>query len=163
MDAYLNILPREQKKKVLIERKIKQVHQQFSSCVDPFILNHVNSVYLTKEDLDVSRETHYKLTVYVDNSLVAAELNAQRELVVLKYRELYSLKISEFLIRISRGPYLDNYPFRKEKEQSEKKIHRLTPDEELEIQNKTEHISDNEIRQSFQRALKAIKEHPIKE
>lgn len=90
MTAFFNQLPDEQKKRALIDRKIKQVHAQFAACVDEFILEHINSVYMTKEEIpdsgDVSRETHQILTVYVDNSLVAAELNAQRELIILKYR-----------------------------------------------------------------------------
>ena len=81
MNAFFSQLPEEQKKRALIDRKIKQVHAQFAACVDEFILEHINSVYMTKEEIpdsgDVSRETHQILTVYVDNSLVAAELNAQ--------------------------------------------------------------------------------------
>lgn len=168
MNAFLNKLPEEQKKKVLVDRKIKQVHQQFSACVDPFILDHVNSVYLIKEPSegkgshdDVSRETRLILTVYVDNSLIAAELNAQRELVVLKYRELFSLQIDDFRIKISRGAYLENHPFEKKDEEKPKKIRRLTPEEEAAIDSQVDRLSDPEIRASFQRALKATKEHPL--
>lgn len=163
MSDFFDHLPQEQKKKFLIDRKIKRVHQQFSQCVDPFILEHVNSVYLTKEDhereSDVSRETSFKLTVYVDNSMVAAELNAQRELIVLKYRELFKLMIDDFQIRISRGAYLDNHPFQEQSSQKEKKFRRLTPDEKREIEQATANISDEDIRASFQRALIATKEH----
>ena len=98
--AFFNQLPDEQKKRALIDRKIKQVHAQFAACVDEFILEHINSVYMTKEEIpdsgDVSRETHQILTVYVDNSLVAAELNAQRELIILKYREQFDVKVDRF-------------------------------------------------------------------
>ena len=170
MNGLLNLLPEEQKKKVLIDRKIKQVHQQFAACVDPFILQHVNSVYLIREqdqrsDQDgVSRETQLVLTAYVDNSLIAAELNAQRELVILKYRELFSLEIDEFAIKISRGAYLENHPFSEQEEGlKRKKIHRLTPEEEQEIESRVSTITDREIRQSFQRALKATKEHPLED
>lgn len=170
MNGFLAFLPEEQKKKVLIDRKIKQVHQQFATCVDPFILNHVNSVYLIhdqeqyQEHNGVSRETRLVLTVYVDNSLIAAELNAQRELIVLKYRELFSLEIDEFVIKISRGAYLENHPFQEQEEVGiSKKIHRLTPEEEQEIESRVSTISDREIRHSFQRALKATKEHPLED
>lgn len=169
MNSFLAHLPEEQRKRFLIDRKIKQTYQQFSACVDPFILKHVNSVYLTKEsadkkgESDVSRETSLVLTAYVDNSLIAAELNAQRELVVLKYRELFSLKIDQFVINISRGAYRENHPFQdQEREQPSKKFRRLTPEEEEEIKSQTAHISDSEIRQSFERAVRAIKEHPLK-
>lgn len=159
---FLDQLPQEQKKQVLVERKIKQVYEQFSACVDPFIADHVNSVYLIKEPSDVSRETLLKLTVYVDNSMVAAELNAQRELVILKYRELFSLDIKEMIIKISRGAYLDNYPLRALKEEEpEKTIHQLTDEEIKEIEDKTAEIKDPELRKSFQSLLKATKEHPL--
>lgn len=170
VNSILDALPEEQRKKILVDRKIKQVHQQFSACVDPFILDHVNSVYLIKENAgkkeqeDVSRETRTVLTVYVDNSLIAAELNAQRELIVLKYRELFSLKIDKFLIKISHGAYRENYPFKEiKKAQQRKKIHRLTPEEEEEIKTQTSTISDQELRQSFERAVKATKEHPLED
>ena len=117
MTAFFNQLPDEQKKRALIDRKIKQVHAQFAACVDEFILEHINSVYMTKEEIpdsgDVSRETHQILTVYVDNSLVAAELNAQRELIILKYREQFDVKVDRFDIKISRGAYRGELSFQK--------------------------------------------------
>lgn len=167
MNAFFNHLPDEQKKRALIDRKIKRVHAQFAACVDGFILEHVNSVYLTKEEIpeskDVSRETQQILTVYVDNSLVAAELNAQRELVILKYREQFDVKVNRFDIKISRGAYRENYPFKKP--QYKKNFptpHKLTTEEEKEIETRVSHIKDKDIRESFQRVLKATKEHLIK-
>lgn len=163
MNTIIDQLPEEQKRKILVERKIKQVHEQFAACVDPFILDHVNSVYLIKEQGDVSRETTLRLTVYVDNSMVAAELNAQRELVVLKYRELFSLKIDEFIIKISRGTYKENYPFKERPQKNLQKIRRLTPGEERKIKDQVTTISDSDIRASFERLLKATKEHQSEE
>lgn len=163
VNALIDQLPEEQKRKILVERKIKQVHEQFAACVDPFILDHVNSVYLIKENSDVSRETTLRLTAYVDNSMVAAELNAQRELIVLKYRELFGLKIDEFIIKISRGPYKENYPFKELTQGSSQKIRRLTPEEEQEIVEQVSAITDSDIRASFERLLKATKEHQTEE
>lgn len=171
MNAFIDHLPQEQKKKVLVERKVKQVYEQFSACVDPFIAEHVNSVYLVKDEKpsdrdseDVSRETSLRLTVYVDNSIVAAELNAQRELVILKYRELFGIKLDELEIKISRGAYRENYPLRAQNDETDQKIfHELTPEEEAAIEIQTAGISDEDIKASFQRALKATKEHPLKD
>lgn len=182
LNELLAFLPQEQREKFLVGRRIKQVQDQFAACVDPYILDHVNSVYLTKvetEDVeegiavqendrsdknstsdDVSRETLYNLTVFVDNSIVAAELNAQRELVVLKFRELFSVKIDTFSIKISRGQYLRNHPFRKKDEDEKQAFHPLTTEEDDAIRKMTASIGDPEIRASFQRVLKAIKEHP---
>ncbi len=173
LNIFLNRLPDDQKKKVLVERKIKQVYEQFTACVEPFIADHVNSIYLINEPKDVrdsklasdvSRETFLKLTVYVDNSLIAAELNAQRELIILKYRELFDLTIDEMIIKISRGAYRDNYPLRKkDTDEVKSNFHQLSPEEEADIEYKTANISDNDIRASFQRVLKATKEHPLKD
>lgn len=163
MKVFIDRLPEEQKRKALVEKKIKQVHEQFASCVDPFILKHVNSVYLIKENIDVSRETVLRLTVYVDNSTVAAELNAQRELIVLKYRELFKIKIDEFLIKISRGAYKDNHPFTEHSLETPKKIRRLSPEEQQEIKTQVSVISDDDIRFSFEQLLKATKEHQTRE
>ncbi len=163
MNIIIDRLPEEQKRKILVERKIRQVHEQFAACVDPFILKHINSVYLIKEDRDISRETTLRLTAYVDNSTVAAELNAQRELIVLKYRELFGIKIDEFIIKISRGAYKENYPFKERLQKNPQKIRRLSPEEEQEIKTQVSKISDDDIRNSFERLLKATKEHQIEE
>lgn len=166
MNAFFNQLPEEQKKRVRIDRKIKRVHAQFAACVDGFILEHINSVYMTKKEGsdpgDVSRETQQILTVYVDNSLVAAELNAQRELVILKYREQFNVKVDRFDIKISRGVYRENYPFKKPQYQKNLPTpHELTAEEEQEIETLVSSIEDKDIRESFQRVLKATKEHPV--
>lgn len=167
MTTFFNQLPDEQKKRALIDRKIKQVHAQFAACVDEFILEHINSVYMTKEEIpdsgDVSRETHQILTVYVDNSLVAAELNAQRELIILKYREQFDVKVDRSDIKISRGAYRENYPFKKMQNQKNLPTsHKLTAEEEREIETCVSGIEDKDIRESFRRVLKATKEHPFK-
>ena len=167
MNAFFSQLPEEQKKRALIDRKIKQVHDQFAACVDEFILEHINSVYMTKEEIpdsgDVSRETHQILTVCVDNSRVAAELNAQRELVILKYREQFDVKVDRFDIKISRGVYRENYPFKKSQYQKNLPTpHKLTAEEEREIETRVSGIEDKDIRESFRRVLKATKEHPLK-
>lgn len=159
MNAFIDHLPDDQRKKILVDRKVKQIQEQFACCVDPFILDHVNSIYLIKEE----NESTFKLTVYVDSSAVAAELNARRELIVLKYRELFGLEIKEFIIKISRGAYRERYPYRKRSDETEKqkKIHHLTPEEEEEIRSRTSSISDADLRESFSRVLRADKEHPL--
>ena len=145
MTAFFNQLPDEQKKRALIDRKIKQVHAQIP------------------DSGDVSRETHQILTVYVDNSLVAAELNAQRELIILKYREQFDVKVDRFDIKISRGAYRENYPFKKLQNQKNLPTpHKLTVEEEREIETCVSGIEDKDIRESFRRVLKATKEHPFK-
>ena len=182
-NAFYHSLPEKVREKVLVNRRIQKIHQQFSQVVDPYILDHTNSVYLLrhKDPLGQSdkngkeKNTYldqnstdslssttvsnsgiynadkkvlgnpnkppyevqevFDLVVYVDNSLVAAELNARRELIRLKYREQFKAVIDIFEIRISRGAYKNKYPFRELRDRNEeyRPAHTLTQEELNEI------------------------------
>ena len=100
------------------------------------------------------------LTVYVDNSLIAAELNARRELIKLKYREKFNIVISEFDIRISRMRYKDHYPYREQQSTTDQPQHFL--DGALtsrasyeEIYAKINEIENPKIRNSYKELLAA--------
>lgn len=176
-DAFYQALPEEVRKRVLINRRIQKVHDQFSQVVDPFILDHTNSVYLLRhKDLlnqpvqgqptpkdeyhpDVSQEI-FDLVVYVDNSLVAAELNARRELIRLKYREQFSVVIDVFEIRISRGSYKEKYPFRELKNQeAPSKPHALTEEKSQRVDELIKDIPEGKLRDSFRKAITAQKQN----
>lgn len=68
-------------------------------------LAHTNNVYIMNKD---GMRT---LIVYVDESIFAAELNAQRELIKLKLLELFGEDIEQFEIYVSRGDYKKNHPY----------------------------------------------------
>ena len=171
-NAFYNNMPEEVKQRVLINRRIQRIHDQFSQVVDPFILEHTNSVYLLRHkdvlgdsqpNEDTSKEQSdaqvFDLVVYVDNSLVAAELNARRELIRLKYREQFKISIDVFEIRISRGSYKGKYPFRNQDAVSQIDTQpRDLSDEEYErINELVEDISDKRIKESFIKAITAQK------
>lgn len=171
-NAFYNNMPEEVKRRVLINRRIQRIHDQFSQVVDPFILEHTNSVYLLRHkdalgdsqaNEEVSKtETDSKvfdLVVYVDNSLVAAELNARRELIRLKYREQFNISIDVFEIRISRGPYKDKYPFKNQDTtpQANIQVRELSDEETAHINKLVEDISDKRIKESFIKAITAQK------
>lgn len=171
-NAFYNNMPEEVKRRVLINRRIQRIHDQFSQVVDPFILEHTNSVYLLRHkdalgdsqaNEEVSKtETDSKvfdLVVYVDNSLVAAELNARRELIRLKYREQFNISIDVFEIRISRGPYKDKYPFKDQDviPQASTQGRELSEEETAHISELVEDISDKRIKESFIKAITAQK------
>ena len=65
-NAFYNTMPEEIKKRVLINRRIQRVYEQFSQVVDPFILEHTNSVYLLRhkdllsEDIAPGNTKHRK-------------------------------------------------------------------------------------------------------
>lgn len=68
-------------------------------------LAHTNNVYI------MNKKGVKTLIVYVDESIFAAELNAQRELIKLKLMQLFSEKVEDFEIYVSRGSYKNNHPF----------------------------------------------------
>lgn len=171
-NAFYNNMPEEVKRRVLINRRIQRIHDQFSQVVDPFILEHTNSVYLLRHkdalsDSQANEEVSkteadskvFDLVVYVDNSLVAAELNARRELIRLKYREQFKVSIDVFEIRISRGPYKDKYPFKNQDTtlQANTQVRELSDEETAHINELVEDISDKRIKESFIKAITAQK------
>ena len=185
-NAFYNTMPEEIKKRVLINRRIQRVHEQFSQVVDPFILEHTNSVYLlrhkdllsediapgnTKHSEEITSDTQnekcnetkvpslFDLVVYVDNSLVAAELNARRELIRLKYREQFNVVIDVFEIRISRGSYKEKYPFREQgsKTYTAPVRRELSEEETSSVNELVKNISDEKIKESFIKAITAQK------
>ena len=171
-NAFYNNMPEEVKRRVLINRRIQRIHDQFSQVVDPFILEHTNSVYLLRHkdtlgDSQANEEVSkteadskvFDLVVYVDNSLVAAELNARRELIRLKYREQFKVSIDVFEIRISRGPYKDKYPFKDQDviPQASTQGRELSEEETAHISELVEDISDKRIKESFIKAITAQK------
>jgi hypothetical protein len=98
----------------------------------------------------------FDLVVYVDNSLVAAELDARRELIRLKYREQFKAVIDIFEIRISRGAYKNKYPFRELRDRNEeyKPAHTLTQEELNEIDELLKDIPEGKLRASFKKNKK---------
>jgi len=106
----------------------------------------------------------FDLVVYVDNSLVAAELNARRELIRLKYREQFKAVIDIFEIRISRGAYKNKYPFRELRDRNEeyRPAHTLTQEELNEIDELLKDIPEGKLRASFKKAIKAQKQNSEK-
>lgn len=171
-NAFYNNMPEEVKRRVLINRRIQRIHDQFSQVVDPFILEHTNSVYLLRHkdvlgDSQPNKDTNkeqsdtqvFDLVVYVDNSLVAAELNARRELIRLKYREQFKISIDVFEIRISRGSYKGKYPFRNQDavSQIDTQPRDLSDEENERINELVEDISDKRIKESFIKAITAQK------
>ncbi len=157
-------MPEDIQEKIASHKYIQQVYDQFEQAVDSNLLKHVNSVYLVadKQALNTSSEEKYrqpkKLTIYVDNSMSAAEFNARRELIVLKYRELFNLKISVFEIKISKGKYKKQYPFIKKDAPQTTPVNTLTNKDYSEIEKMISKIKDQELKESFKKVLIAQKQ-----
>ena len=115
-------------------------------------LDHTNNVYIMNKD---GVKT---LIVYVDESIFAAELNAQRELIKLKLLELFGEQIEQFEIHVSRGSYKKNHPYivMEEDEPVQKVIPvPLTEDERKLVSDRVSEIENPLLRKSLQRAMTA--------
>lgn len=131
--------------------RANQVKQMWRGMVEQVFLNHTNAVYIIRE------EDRKILIVYVDDSIFAAELNARREMIKLKFLERFNEKIDEFRILISRGRYKENHPFR-ETEPEPFYVDDVRPvplpDERIaEIESGLAEIPDEKLRKSLKRAM----------
>ncbi len=138
---------------------------------DDYILAHTNNVFILREgearpvrrDHDDRKDAGAtgkgkKLIVYVDESIVAAELNARRELVKLQFFEFFGEEIDEFKILISRGQYKSHHPFAKEDATPSWEEHaRPVPLDETECATVTAQVAgieDERLRKAVERAMR---------
>ena len=137
---------------------------------DDYILAHTNNVFILKEgDARTPRRDHddrkdagargvgKQLVAYVDESIVAAELNARRELVKLQFFELFGEEIDEFKIIISRGQYKSHHPFAQhatDPSYVERAVPvPLTPEERAIAAQQVEGIQNDRLRRAVERAM----------
>ena len=116
-------------------------------------LAHTNNVIITK------KRGLRTLIVYVDESIFAAELNAQRELIQLRLLELFGEEIDQFEILVSRWrkyknyhPYLKNIPASSEREYPDIP---LSGEQEAFVAEAAAAVEDIRLRNTMQRAMKA--------
>lgn len=139
---------------------------------DEYILAHTNNVFILRpgearplrRDHDDRKDagatgTGKQLIAYVDESLVAAELNARRELVKLQFFERFGEEIDEFKIIISRGQYKTHHPF-VQLEQVPSYVEPARPapldaDEQAMVSDQLAGIQDERLRRAVGRAMVA--------
>ncbi len=145
-----------------IQRRTRQVYDEYIQAMNwvykdyaEVFLQHTNAVYITLQD-NVN-----KLIVYVDESIFAADLNAQREMIKGWLNSTFNEKIDVFEIHISRGNYRKHHPFESLLETEEKKPPReLTEEERARIDEICESIENDRIRASLKGAMTAdLKRH----
>ena len=97
---------------VRIVARTHQVHDRYAAVIRnvykdsaQIFLDHTNSVYIT------DRNEIKVLIVYMDESIYAAELNAQRELIRLQLLQMFGEGVDSFEIHVSRGSYKKKHPF----------------------------------------------------
>ena len=161
-----------------VKRMWKAVVESCAGPSAPYLLDKTNSVYIIRDTSndEVSRETSGKtagkrskatkfknkscekeLIVYVEDSIVAAELDARREMMKLKFLELFNEDLGAFRIKISRGRYKLQHPYR-ENEQNEKAPLEqarkpLSADKLEEIEQQVASIPNERVREALKKAM----------
>ena len=113
-------------------------------------LAHTNNVYIMNKD------GVRTLIVYVDSSIYAAELNAQRELIKLKLMELFGENVEKFEIYVSRGKYKKYHPYvLGETSDVESVVEKrsLTAEEMERVDSTSSVIEDTRLRRVFKKAM----------
>ena len=128
-------------------RKVVEVSYPQSS---QLILDHTNAVYILK------KEGVKTLIVYVDESIFAAELNARRELMKLKLKELFGEEVEQFEIHVSRRNYKDQHPFKRDSSDNQAPIKReLNEQEKKTIEEVVKSVENEQLKRALEKAMTA--------
>ena len=153
-----------------INMRVRQVLDRYRRAIESIYpaatarlhLAHTNKV-IVKDVRTVGRNGESvkvrTLIVYVDESMYAAELNAQRELIKLRLLELFREEIEEFSIRISgKTQYKKEHPYpdSDSTETDEKSPSIPLNDDEKEFVSRTVGVvQDIKIQKSLEKAMTA--------
>ena len=142
---------------VKIQRRISQVNDEFKQAIElaykeyaPLFLEHINAVYITE------RDDERVLIVYLDESMFAADLNAQREMIKGWLNSTFDERIDSFEIHISRGNYRTQHPFSASSDDLNiYELRELEEDEKQRIDEICETVENETIRASLKKAMTA--------
>lgn len=142
-----------------INLRANQVRERFKRALEtvyrdqaPLFLAHTNNVYIMNKD-DVRT-----LIVYVDESIYAAELNAQRELIRLHLLELFGEDVEAFEIYVSKPKFKNNHPYLAEVSQKADEKPPSIPlndEEKAYVSDTVAHIENQHLRETLQKAMTA--------
>ena len=142
-----------------INMRAYQVRERYRDVIETvyrdtadLFLAHTNNVYI------MNKEGVHTLIVYVDESIFAAELNAQRELIKLTLLQMFGEEVEEFQIYVSRGKYKSNHPFIDEDGSSAPVSLKPLPLDETEqgfVENTVETLQAQELKKTFEKAMTA--------
>jgi hypothetical protein len=149
LDGSVSAIPGVDMSQVRKARRVQQVRAMWSGLVDPVFLEHTNNVFVFE------RDGHREMHVYVDESIYAAELNNQRELIRWRCREEYGEDIAAFHIHISRGRYKSHHPFAEAKrdEPDQNPPVPLSEEEMEQVERTCETIPDERLKACFKKAM----------
>ena len=96
---------RKQARAVQVRNEYVQVMKAVYGDGAQIFLEHTNAVFI------MMKNDQKTLIVYVDESIYSAELNAQRELIRMRFLDMFHEQLEAFEIYVSRGKYKKNHPF----------------------------------------------------
>ena len=142
-----------------INLRANQVRDRFKTAIEtvyretaPLFLAHTNNVYI------MMKGGVRTLIVYVDESIYAAELNAQRELIKLHLLELFGEDVEQFEIHVSTPRYKKYHPYlteASEKANAKPPSIPLDDNERAYVSNTVSTVEDKRLRKSLERAMTA--------
>ena len=142
-----------------INLRAHQVRERFKRALEtvyrdtaPLFLAHTNNVYIMNKD------GVRTLIVYVDESIYAAELNAQRELIKLHLLELFGEDVEQFEIHVSKPRYKKNHPYLADSSQEPGRMVPAVPLDDGEkafVSDTVSTIEDQKLRETLQKAMTA--------
>ena len=149
--------------KARLAARIMQVQNRYRETIEKvyrdnaqIFLDHTNSVYI------IDKNGAKTLIVYMDESIYAAELNAQRELIRLHMLQMFGEQIDSFDIHVSRGSYKKKYLYKDKKTEDEgigidtdEVIDLLSPEKEEYVDRTIEGIADDRLREAIKKAMTA--------
>ena len=154
---------RIQARAIQVRREYEQVIRAVYKGSAEYFLHHTNAVYISKKD------GVRALTVYVDESICSAELNAQRELIKLCFLNQFHEDLDCFNIYVSRGDYRKRHPFVPQTDGGDSdpaadaralvgrvpsaSAVSLSSEEEGYIEKQASKLSDNRMRTAFEEAM----------
>ena len=142
-----------------INLRANQVRERYKAAIQktyrdtaPLFLAHTNNVYIMIKD------GVRTLIVYVDESIFAAELNAQRELIKLYLLQLFGEDVESFEIHVSRGKYKKNHPYLTESEAEDATKAPSVPlnaNERAYVSDTVSVVEDDQLRETLRKAMTA--------
>ena len=99
---------RKQARAIEVRNRYKEVIAAVYGTKADIFLKHTNAVFI------MNKNDARTLIVYVDESIFSAELNAQRELIKLRFMDMFAERLDAFEIYVSRGAYKQHHPFSEE-------------------------------------------------
>ena len=155
----LTTLPTDEK--TLIARRAAKVRTMWKDAVEyvykenaPYVLEHVNAVYIKEEDGVRS------LYVYMDDGNFRADVHCRQHLIMLRLHERFGERIDVFKTYPSRFDMRKRHPYRDELKGEAKPMRSvpLSPEERADVARTVATVEDLQVRRALEKAMAADKE-----